>query len=93
LIYDDGDEATLCIGEITHGHFNPYDASLTADELASIVVRDLIGFLDKLFTDRVYLWRAKSGGAGGWRVLKDGETVPSTPPDHHAFLWCGPLKR
>lgn len=29
LVYDDGDEATVLIEKITHGHFNPYDGKLS----------------------------------------------------------------
>jgi hypothetical protein len=37
LVYDDGDEATLLIENITHGHFNPYDESLKEDRCVSTV--------------------------------------------------------
>jgi hypothetical protein len=91
-IYDDGGEATVCITEITHGHFNPYDASLNEDQVAQWVTEDVVAFLHGLFSNRVLLFRTPNRGMGGWRLL-DG------PPDESAFvegreyfLWSGPYR-
>jgi hypothetical protein len=89
-IWDDGDEVTLDIGDITHGHFAVYDVS-SPDELAQAVSEQVIAFLDTLFADQVLLWKARSGGAGGWYVLD--EDHPSTyqlPANAQCFLWSGP---
>ena len=40
-IYDDGQEATVSITEITHGHFHPNDESLTQDQIDANVRRTL----------------------------------------------------
>ena len=32
LIYDDGDEATVCVDNISHGHFNPYDETISQEQ-------------------------------------------------------------
>ncbi len=92
LIYDDGDEATICIGEITHGHFNPYDSTLTEEELTAEITQSVARFLERLFADRVFLWKSKSGGAGGWHILDDGQPLPASQANRDEFLWSGPLK-
>ena len=63
-IYDDGEEATVCITEITHGHFNPYDASLSQDQVDEKVTEDVLAFLRDLFSDRVLLYRTPYAGHG-----------------------------
>src|SRR5262245_9296260 len=63
-IVDDGDEATVYIGEITHTHFNPYDQTLSDAELAETVSDDVVGFLAELFADRVLLWKSPKDGSG-----------------------------
>jgi len=45
LVYDDGDEATVCIENITHSHFNPYDENLKEEEREKIIVEDVLEFL------------------------------------------------
>ncbi len=37
LIYDDGDEATVLIEKITHGHFSPYDETLREEKRDKII--------------------------------------------------------
>ena len=89
-IWDDRDEVTLEIGDITHGHFAAYDAS-SADELVQAVTDQVIAFLDTLFADQVLLWKARSGGAGGWRVLDAAHPFTyQLPADAACFLWSGP---
>jgi hypothetical protein len=89
-IWDDGDEVTLEIGDITHGHFGVYDTS-GAEELAQAVTEQVIAFLDTLFTDRVLLWKARSGGAGGWHVLDAAHPFTyQLPANAQCFLWSGP---
>jgi hypothetical protein len=91
-ILDDGGEATVFIGELTHSHFNPYDASLTPKELAEEVTRAVVDFLEALFDDRVVIWLASDGASGGWSTLESG-----APPDSHPgarnFVWSGPIDR
>lgn len=92
VIYDDGDEATVCIGDITHGHFNPYDASLSDEQGTDWIIEHLLHFLDCLFADRVVLFKHREfTGMGGWRVLEDGEPTPSPHEDELAFVWSGPI--
>lgn len=91
LIYDDGDEATVSIGEITHGHFNPYDATLTREEAETKVIDEVLGFLDDLFADKYLLWKSRDNGSGGWQHLDytDGPVRPREKTDY--FVWSGPF--
>ncbi len=56
IIYDDGEEATVMIEHITHGHFNPYNPALSQDEVDRQVSEDVIDFLEALFEDKILLW-------------------------------------
>lgn len=90
-IWDDGDEATIGIGEITHGHFNPYDDSFTSDQIAERVTEEVIEFLEDLFADRVLLWKSPDGRSGGWQVLGHGDDDPPRG-DNLRYLWSGPIQ-
>ena len=88
-LWDDGDEVTLEIGDITHGHFARYDAS-NPDERAQALSEQVIAFLDLLFADQVVLWKACSG-SGGWQVLDAAHPFTyQVPADTQFFLWSGP---
>ena len=92
-IYDDGGEATVYITEITHGHFNPYDASLSEAQRDRLIVEDVIGFLRALFADRVLLFRTPGQGIrgiGGWQRLDISPKPPVLNPEREYFLWSGP---
>src|SRR5262249_21251822 len=91
-IWDDGDEATVSIGEITHGHFNPYDPSLSPEQLATVVTGEVLQFLADLFLDRVLLWKSREGGSGGWQVLDEGNELSLMDSDDLTYLWSGPVK-
>lgn len=91
-IWDDGDEATVSIGEITHGHFNPYDETLTPEEIANRVTEEVVAFLKDLFADRVLLWKSLVGGAGGWSVLGHNNSLSLIDTDDLTYLWSGPVK-
>src|SRR6185295_18181831 len=73
-IWDEGEEATVAIGTITHGHFNPYDASIDDEQRAKLVAEDVVAFLEALFADRVLLWKSADGQSGGWQILGGRET-------------------
>jgi hypothetical protein len=90
VIYDDGDEATVSISEITHGHFNPYDATLSAEQRDRQIVEDVISFLHSLFADRVLLFRTPSRRMGGWLRLDRSSEPPTLSSGREYFLWSGP---
>jgi hypothetical protein len=89
-IWDDADEVTLEIGDITHGHFGVYNTP-GAEELAQAVTEQVIAFLDTLFADRVLLWKARSGGGAGWHVLDAAHAFTyQLAASLQCFLWSGP---
>jgi hypothetical protein len=90
-IWDDGDEATVGIGEITHGHFNPYDETLTEQQIAERVTSDVVAFLTDLFADRVLLWKSLNNGAGGWQVLEGENDFSLMDAEALTYLWSGPV--
>lgn len=45
LVYDDGDEATVHVEHISHGHFSHYDETITQEQREMIVTEDVISFL------------------------------------------------
>jgi hypothetical protein len=91
-IWDDGEEATVGVGTITHGHFNPYDSSLTAEQVAIQVSEDVVGFLEDLFADKVLLWKSPDNASGGWRILGDDGRSSLMDSNDITFLWSGPVR-
>ena len=89
-IYDDGDEATVSISEITHGHFNPYDTSLTETQRDQEIVEDVIDFLRALLSDKVLLYRTPNRASGGWLRLDLLPEPPAFSSGSEYFLWSGP---
>ena len=92
LVYDDGDEATVLIENVTHGHFSPYDEKLSETQRDETVTEDVIDFLKALFGDRVLLHCSPDKHRGGWvRLdLKDGPVELS--PAFEYFLWSRPYQ-
>jgi len=93
LVYDDGDEATVCIENITHGHFKPYDENLKEEERDKIIVEDVLEFLKALFADRVLLHTSADHGVGGWTRLDSSEGPAQLSPSLRYFLWSKPYSR
>lgn len=85
----DGEEATVGVGELTHGHFNPYDASLSDQARARWVCDEVMAFLSDLLGDRVVVWSSGPQRSGGWTMLEPG-TVPALRKGVSAHLWSGP---
>lgn len=90
VIYDDGDEATVAIENITHGHFNPYDEGLSEEEREKVIVEDVIDFLKALFADRVLLSASANRGFGGWSRLDLREGPVQLSPSLSYYLWSKP---
>jgi hypothetical protein len=91
-VWDDGEEATVGVGTITHGHFNPYDQSLTAEQVSIQVSEDVVGFLEDLFADKVLLWKSPDSGSGGWRILGHDEQISLMDSEDITFVWSGPVE-
>src|SRR5262249_18304850 len=89
-IWDDEHEATIGIGDITHGHFNPYDNTLTDQQVAQRVTEDVVEFLTTLLECRVLLWKSPDNGSGGWRRL-DYQTQSRLDSTALTYVWSGPV--
>jgi hypothetical protein len=97
-IYDDGDELTLCVDDLTHGHFNEYREGLTEAEREQSIVDRAVEFLDALFTDKVVVWGQHN--IGGWYRPEWGESDSNTVIQidgtggigkGQEFVWSGPF--
>jgi hypothetical protein len=93
FIWDEGDEATVGIGGITHGHFNPYDPKLSKHEATAWITTRVATFVEDLFADRVLLWSALGGAAGGWKVVATPQTMAPRSLWRRWFVWSGPLPK
>ncbi|MGC4005733.1 MAG: hypothetical protein QM811_22475 [Pirellulales bacterium] len=96
-IYDDGDELTLCVDDLTHGHFNEYTEGLPEAEREQRIIENAVEFLEALFADKVVVWgqqhmggwfRPEWGDAGSNTVIPIGGTGGETPVQE--FVWSGP---
>jgi hypothetical protein len=86
-IDDDGDELTITVGELTHGHFTPKDYRLPSQEKQEDLIERVMEFLDKVFADQIEFWSA--GRAGGWHAR--GEEPLGQWPNRRRFVWSGPI--
>ena len=91
-IVDDGWEATIYVGELTHGHVNPYNDELTQGEIDAIVTEDVLDFLSALFNDEVLVWSTVSHNVGGWIWLNRTEPPAELRPDANYYVWSGPYQ-
>jgi len=89
FVHDDGDEVTIHIEKITHGHFNPYDETLSDEERARIITDDVIGFLKALFSDRVLLNVSDGHKSSGWARLDLTDKPVKLKESTRYFLWSG----
>ena len=92
VIYDDGDEATVCIENITHEHFNPYDDSLDEFTRDGIISETVIDFLKALFRDEVLLSISADKRCAGWIRLDHQAGPAQLSSGHKYFLWSKPYR-
>ena len=90
VIYDDGDEATVCIENISHGHFSSHDESLDKAANEQEVATDVIDFLKALFADQVLLYTTQDHRNGGWIRLDLADGPAQLSSRHRYFLWSKP---
>src|SRR5580765_5080968 len=89
-ILDDGDELTVYIGTITHGHFNDYTPDNSPDAQMRAIVDSVVWFLEDLVADRVLIWQ--SNGSGGWRIIEKDESLDvHSDAGTQFYLWSGPI--
>lgn len=96
-IYDDGDELTLCVDDLTHGHFSEYTEGLSDAEREHRIVDHAVEFLEALFADKVVVWgqqhmggwyRPEWSDAGRNTVVQIGGGQQQAPIQE--FVWSGP---
>ncbi len=92
-IYDDGDEATVNIGNVTHHHINPYDPDMSHIERAQWVTDEVVEFLQSLFDDRVFLWTQRGIGRSGMQQPYEGAIPDDLPDDADLFVWSRRVER
>jgi hypothetical protein len=90
-IWDDGDEATISVGDITHWHTYPSDPSIDPRDAALSATEEIVGFLEELFADRILLWRAPGCGAGGWFHRAMESAALGLGGDELTYVWSGPV--
>jgi hypothetical protein len=86
-IDDDGDELTVSVGRLTHGHFTPRNYEGPADEREEELIERVLEFLEEVFFDRIEFWT--DGKCGGWHP-RGGEPLA---PERimRRLVWSGPV--
>jgi hypothetical protein len=87
-IADDGDEATLFIGDLTHLHF---DFEVGEAEPEKRVANDVLEFLDEVFADRILIWKSRTMGGDGWMPIEDASVFSGIKPNDLTYVWSGPI--
>ena len=90
IIDDDGDELTISVGQLTHGHFSPRNYEDPPEERQEQIIGDVIEFLDEVFRDEVEFWTADAGKMGGWQTRGKGYPL-AWRPEVRRYVWSGPL--
>ena len=92
-IWEDGDEATIYIGRITHGHFESDDRTLAAVDSAKCITDGVVEFLEMLFADRVLIHKSRTDGSDGWEVFESEDfSEARLKATDRTYLWSGPIK-
>jgi hypothetical protein len=85
-IYDDIEELTVSVDELTHDHFCDYDYTLSKPERERRIVDSVVEFLDALFADHVAVWGQHNVG-GGWSRIDVADSGGCSGVTE--FLWSG----
>jgi len=91
-ICDDGEEASIYLGGITHGHLGCYDDDLTEDERLRKIADDVTDFVRDLLSDRIVAMSLLGGLAGGWRRLSADEALPARSIMKRQFVWSHAIR-
>jgi len=79
-VQDEITELIVFVGDITHGHFDCYEESLTQADRDKIVVSNVLDFFEEVFAGKIEFWGSNKMG-GGWRPVGTGPQPSIT--------WCG----
>ncbi len=83
-IHEDGIEAIAEVGDVTHGHFYPYDKK--SPGAAAEVAENLGDFLTDLFEDKICMFTSSLGGGHG----KITDKWPKQRRGRKYYLWSRP---
>jgi hypothetical protein len=86
-IDDDGNELTIFVGQLTHGHFSPTTYRAPSQQNDEELIERVIAFLDEVFNDQIEFWAA--GRMGGWHPR--GQEPSVQRPNMRRFVWSGPV--
>lgn len=90
-IWDDGNEARIEIGDITHSHLSIYTPNLTQDQLEEEVASQVLDFLEDIFADKYLLWKSQVDGSGGWQHRDYMNKPLDRRKGAEYFVWSGPF--
>ena len=85
---------TVTVGEIISDIFDNFDDHLQADERIERLTKEVVQFLQKLFSDRLLFWRSTDLRNAGWRERGDiGYSEPLVLDNriYQTYVWSGPL--
>ena len=86
--------AEIGIGEILADHFTNFDAHLDDDVRCERLTKEVVRFLDALFSDRLLLWESTDGrhrrGWREWGELGCAEPLVMDNATYQTYLWSGP---
>ena len=91
-IFDDGHEATIYLGTVTHAHLGCYDEGISEDERHRQIADDVVDFARDLFSDRIVADSALGGLIGGWRRLSPDDDAPGRSIFKRQYLWSRSLQ-
>ena len=87
-VLDDGDEATIFVGTITHLHFDGDSSSKpNVDER---ITDEVVSFLAELFDDRILLWKSRSPAHDGAMPRSDAKNFSGIGSSDLTYVWSGP---
>jgi hypothetical protein len=91
-ICDDGDEATIYLGTITHGHFGCYDNGISEEQRHQHIAEEVVDFVWDLISDGIVASSSLGGRVGGWRRLSPDTGIPKPSMLKQQYLWSRPLQ-
>ncbi len=81
-VYDDGEDLTIYVGDITHVHFGCYEDDWSEDRKRLAIVDDVSHFVREVITEEIELF--KTSFAGGFAPRGEGKGL--------VLVWTGPLR-
>jgi hypothetical protein len=100
-VYEDDEGLTVEIGAVTWSTFRNESPDLPEADANAEVIEQVVVFLQRLFADRVVLWRHEAGGMHGYSLLAPGQDPCAMEPFIEVpgyrihmgrrFLWSRPL--